>query len=186
MGYAIADELASRGADVILISGPTVIAPEHANIKVIHVTTAREMYANAIAYFSQCHAAILAAAVADYRPKSPAEQKIKRTAENMTIELEANPDIAAELGKRKDKQILAGFALETDNHIENAQKKLEIKNFDFIVLNPANEPGAGFMTDTNRITIIDRNKQVEHFELKPKRELAKDIVNKLESFLNLL
>lgn len=183
MGYAIANELANRGAAVTLISGPVSLKPESANVELVPVTTAQQMYDMALKYFPQCQAAILAAAVADYRPKHAASQKIKRTDNSLTLELEPNPDIAAELGKRKQNQILVGFALETDNHIDNARKKLQAKNFDFIVLNPANEPHAGFMSDTNRITIIDKHEKVETFATKSKQEVAKDIVDRLEKLL---
>ncbi|HOK99314.1 MAG TPA: bifunctional phosphopantothenoylcysteine decarboxylase/phosphopantothenate--cysteine ligase CoaBC [Bacteroidales bacterium] len=183
MGYAIANELANRGAAVTLISGPVSLKSESANIELVPVTTAQQMYDMALKYFPQCQAAILAAAVADYRPKHAVSQKIKRTDDSLTLELEPNPDIAAELGKRKQNQILVGFALETDNHIDNARKKLQAKNFDFIVLNPANEPHAGFMSDTNRITIIDKHEKVETFATKSKQEVAKDIVDRLEKLL---
>lgn len=183
MGYAIANELANRGAAVTLISGPVSLKPESTNIELVPVTTAQQMYDMVLKYFPQCQAAILAAAVADYRPKHAASQKIKRTDDSLTLELEPNPDIAAELGKRKQNQILVGFALETDNHIDNARKKLQAKNFDFIVLNPANEPHAGFMSDTNRITIIDKHEMVETFATKSKQEVAKDIVDRLEKLL---
>lgn len=183
MGYAIANELANRGAAVTLISGPVSLKPESTNVELVPVTTAQQMYDMVLKYFPQCQAAILAAAVADYRPKHAASQKIKRTDDSLTLELEPNPDIAAELGKRKQNQILVGFALETDNHIDNARKKLQAKNFDFIVLNPANEPHAGFMSDTNRITIIDKHEMVETFATKSKQEVAKDIVDRLEKLL---
>jgi len=183
MGYAIAQELATRGAEVVLISGPVNLKPDHPHIQLVRVTTANEMYQSALTHFPHCHAAILAAAVADYRPKQVASHKIKRSENPLVVELEPNPDIAAELGRRKTNQILAGFALETDNHIDNAQKKLQTKNFDFIVLNPANDPQAGFMADTNRITIIDKEQNIETFDLKSKTEVARDIVDKLEQLL---
>jgi phosphopantothenoylcysteine decarboxylase/phosphopantothenate--cysteine ligase len=179
MGYAIADELAKRGAHVFLISGPVNISPSYSSIELIKVTSAKEMLDKALALFPNCDAAILTAAVADFRPKNVANQKIKRTDQNLLIELEPNPDIALELGKLKKNQIIVGFALETENYLENAQKKLEAKNFDFIVLNPANEPDAGFMADTNRITIIDRKNNIKNFELKSKKEVAADIVDEL-------
>lgn len=183
MGYAIASELAARGAAVVLISGPVHLEPDKTNIELIRVTTAQQMFEKALTYFPQCQAAILAAAVADYRPSQVASHKIKRTDSSLTLQLEPNPDIAAELGKQKKSQILVGFALETDNYIDNARKKLKSKNLDFIVLNPANEPHTGFMTDTNRITIIDKYENVETFDLKTKQEVAKDIVNRLEKML---
>ncbi|MGC8824074.1 MAG: bifunctional phosphopantothenoylcysteine decarboxylase/phosphopantothenate--cysteine ligase CoaBC [Bacteroidales bacterium] len=183
MGYAIANELADRGAEVVLISGPVHIESDKTNIELIRVTTARQMFEKALQYFAQCHAAVLAAAVADYRPSQTASHKLKRNENSLIIELQPNPDIAAELGKQKNSQVLVGFALETDNHIDNARKKLKSKNLDFIVLNPANEPQAGFMTDTNRITIIDKDENIETFDLKSKQEVAKDIVDRLEKML---
>ncbi len=184
MGIAIAEELANRGAEVVLILGPTNQKLNIKNITVINVTTANQMLEACLQYYSSCDAAILAAAVADYRPVKTAEQKIKRSSSNMQIELEANPDIAETLGKLKSKQILAGFALETDNYIENAKLKLLKKNFDFIVLNPANVTGAGFMTDTNKITIIDKNGNIENYPLKSKKEVAIDIINKLQQLIS--
>ncbi len=185
MGYAIAEECARHGAEVILISGPVHLTLSHPQIKIVRVTTAREMLEESKKYFPQCNAAIMSAAVADFRPKHTANQKIKRKADDLLLPLEPNPDIAAELGKIKaNRQILMGFALETENHIENAQKKLVSKNFDCIILNPANEHDAGFMCDTNRLTIIDRNGNIENYDTKPKRELAKDIANKLEQLFH--
>jgi len=184
MGYSIAEELALRGAKVFLISGPVNIALEHPNVKLIKVKSANEMYEECKKNFSQCNAAILAAAVADYRPVNSSEQKIKRKANNINIELTSNPDIAAYLGSIKKNQILAGFALETNEGIENAKKKLKSKNFDFIVLNMANEDGAGFMKDTNKITIIDNKNNIKNFQQKSKKEVAKDIVDTLYSLMN--
>ncbi len=184
MGYSIAEELALRGAKVFLISGPVNIALEYPNVKLIKVKSANEMYEECKKNFSQCNAAILAAAVADYRPVNSSEQKIKRKANNINIELTSNPDIAAYLGSIKKNQILAGFALETNEGIENAKKKLKSKNFDFIVLNMANEDGAGFMKDTNKITIIDNKNNIKNFQQKSKKEVAKDIVDTLYSLMN--
>ncbi len=183
MGYAIADELQERGAEVILISGPVNIeAPQ--NVKVINVTTADEMYNSCVNNFSTCDIAIMAAAVADYKPVNKADKKVKRKGENISIQLEPTKDIAKELGKMKtDKQILLGFALETNNEIQNAHTKLEKKNLDFIVLNSLQDKGAGFNYDTNKITIIDKNKTIKKFELKTKKEVAEDIVNELENKL---
>lgn len=184
MGFAIAETLAERGAHVILVSGPTALSPGHSNIRYFPVTTAREMLAICTEKFPETDGAILSAAVADFRPASPVKHKIKRKEENLHIELEPNPDIAATLGgmKRKD-QFLAGFALETENGTDNAREKLKRKNFDFIVLNSLEDEGSGFNSYTNKITIIDRNNKTIAYELKPKQEVASDIVNFLDNML---
>ena len=177
MGYAIAEELAERGGEVVLVSGPVDIKPKHANIQLINVESAQEMYNACIGEFAKCDAAIMSAAVADYAPETTAVEKIKRDPNSdMVLKLVPNPDIAAQLGKIKtDKQILAGFALETENERSNAQKKLETKNLDFIVLNSLKDKGAGFGYDTNKISIVYRNGESESFSLKPKTEVACDI-----------
>jgi phosphopantothenoylcysteine decarboxylase/phosphopantothenate--cysteine ligase len=137
-----------------------------------------------MAVFDKCDGAILSAAVADYRPKSPVAHKIKRKDENLTIELEPNPDFAATLGKiKRPDQFLAGFALETDNEIMNATEKLARKNFDFIVLNSLKDKGAGFNSESNKITIIGKDNKVDRFELKSKVEVATDILNYLENII---
>ena len=183
MGYSIAEELNSRGADVTLISGPVNISA-NSNIKVIKVKTGEEMYKASLTEFKKSDIAIMSAAVADYRAKHIADHKIKRDKSDLTIELEANKDIALELGKLKSKeQIIVGFALETDNEEQNAIKKLKKKNLDFIVLNSLNDKGAGFSSDTNKITIIDNYNKKTIFELKSKVEVAKDISNYLVKFL---
>lgn len=184
MGYALAEAFANTGARVILISGPVSLSTDHPNIEIFHVTTAREMLEKCLEVFPQCNIAILAAAVADYTPVNPAKTKLKREHDTLTLELKANPDIAAELGNRKKTgQILAGFALETGNGPENALQKLRKKNFDFIVLNSLEDEGAGFGTDTNKITILDNNHPPEEFSLKDKKAVALDILNKTLSFL---
>ncbi len=183
MGYAIASELEKRGAEVILISGPVNIAPPK-NVKVINVKTADEMYNSCVSNFSKCDIAIMAAAVADYKPVKQSDIKVKRKGENISIQLEPTKDIAKELGKMKtNKQILLGFALETNNEMQNAYTKLEKKNLDFIVLNSLQDKGAGFNYDTNKITIIDKDKTIKKFELKSKQAVAEDIVNELENKL---
>jgi phosphopantothenoylcysteine decarboxylase/phosphopantothenate--cysteine ligase len=142
------------------------------------------MLAACLLHFKEADGAILSAAVADYRPKSPVSHKIKRTSGNLVIELEPNPDIAAELGKIKQKrQFLAGFALETENELTNAQEKLIKKNFDFIVLNSLQDKGSGFNSDTNKITIIGKDNKKTHFELKSKYDAAFDIIQHLEYLL---
>jgi phosphopantothenoylcysteine decarboxylase / phosphopantothenate---cysteine ligase len=180
MGFAIADTLASFGAKVILIAGPVKIKAQHPNVQTISISSALEMHAACKKYFPKAQGAILSAAVADYRPSKPAANKIKSSKNGLNIELVSNPDIAADLGKIKKKgQLLAGFALETENEDANAISKLKKKNFDFIVLNSLNEPGAGFNTETNKITIIDKNNNKQKFELKDKKSVAIDIVLKV-------
>ncbi|MDL2315419.1 bifunctional phosphopantothenoylcysteine decarboxylase/phosphopantothenate--cysteine ligase CoaBC [Bacteroidales bacterium OttesenSCG-928-C19] len=184
MGFNLAEELAARGAEVVLVAGPVELKTNSSNIQRIDVVSAREMYEACMKNFSLCDAAILSAAVADYRPEKPAEQKIKKTADELNIKLVQTEDILASLGKEKKKgQVLVGFALETDNETENAIKKLQKKNLDFIVLNSLNDKGAGFGTETNKVTIIDKNEQLFSFPLKSKKEVAKDIVDHLCSIL---
>ena len=186
MGFAIAEELAFRGSKVHLVSGPVSIPyPSHPAITVHKVVSAVEMHDAVKKLFPESDGAIFAAAVADFRPVSTADNKIKR--ENKTsfeIKLEKNPDIEDEMGKiKKDNQITVGFALETDEDLQNASKKLVSKNLDFIVLNSLKDKGSGFGTDTNKITIIDKGNKKTVFELKHKRKVAEDIVNHLVSLL---
>lgn len=177
MGFAIAEELAEQGARVNLVTGPTQQHTNHPNINVIKVTSADQMHAVCHEHFPASDVAVLAAAVADYKPEKVAEQKIKKNGEHMTIALTRTPDIAASLGKIKNaRQVIVGFALETEHERDNAFKKLESKNFDFIVLNSLNDKGAGFGHDTNKITIINRKREVTEFVLKDKKEVARDIV----------
>jgi phosphopantothenoylcysteine decarboxylase/phosphopantothenate--cysteine ligase len=184
MGFAIAESLAGSGCKVILVSGPVSLKPADNLIEFIPVHTAQQMLDACMAVFDKCDGAILSAAVADYRPKSPVAHKIKRKDENLTIELEPNPDIAATLGKiKRPDQFLAGFALETDNEIMNATEKLARKNFDFIVLNSLKDKGAGFNSESNKITIIGKDNKVDRFELKSKVEVATDILNYLENII---
>lgn len=177
MGYAIAEELANKGAEVVLISGPTHLTTTHANIKLMRVTSAEEMYQACISNFDTCDIAVLSAAVADYKPATRADQKIKKLGATINLELVKTHDIAEELGKLKKKQFVVGFALETENEKVNAQKKIAAKNFDLIVLNSLNDAGAGFGHDTNKITLIDKKNQATEFILKSKKEVAADIVN---------
>ncbi len=181
MGYSIATELSNQGADVVLISGPVNIKIDHPNINVVEVKSAKEMYDACIQLFTpDIDMAILTAAVSDFTPSLKRKKKIKKGNKSLNIELIPTRDIAAEISKRKEiKQKVIGFALETDNEIENAYKKLKKKNFDFIVLNSLNDVGAGFNYDTNKITIIDKNKNIEEYDLKTKAEAAHDIVKKL-------
>lgn len=179
MGYAIADEAARLGADVILISGPTHWPVNNSGIKLIRVQTAEEMYEQCHLYFETVDVAIAAAAVADYKPKAVADQKIKKSESNFSIELEKTKDILASLGKIKKQQFLIGFALETENEIEHAKLKIQKKNLDLIVLNSLNDEGAGFGKATNKVTFIDKSFQIEPMPLKSKEEVAKDILNKV-------
>jgi phosphopantothenoylcysteine synthetase/decarboxylase len=180
MGYAIAERLASLGAKVILISGPVSLQCKSENITRINVVSAVEMHTECHRYFAECNGAVMVAAVADFAPLIIENQKIKRTSENYFLELRPNPDIAASLGrvKRKD-QILVGFALETSNEQENAALKLLKKNLDLIILNSLIDNGAGFQYDTNKIKILDRSGVIFTSELKQKKEIAVDIVNKI-------
>lgn len=180
MGVAIADELAERGAEVILVLGPSKLQAAHPSVLTLKVESAQQMYEAATAHFSKCHAAILAAAVADYRPKHISDIKIKKKEGDMTLELEKTLDIAAALGTQKQAhQKLVGFALETNSEMENALSKLKRKNLDFIVLNSLRDAGAGFSHNTNKISIIFSENNVKEFDLKNKDDVAKDIVNEL-------
>lgn len=178
MGYAIAEEAAGAGASVTLVSGPTHLIPINSAIKVIKVKSSQEMFEACFSIYDQMDINILAAAVADYMPKNVADQKIKKKDSEMYIELVKTNDIAKTLGQKKQKhQLNIGFALETESEIEHAQQKIKTKNFDLIVLNSLNDQGAGFGHDTNKITIIDNQNKIEHFELKSKNEVAKDIIH---------
>ena len=176
MGYALAKALQKAGADVTLISGPSSL-PDPENITTIRVKSSDEMYEAASSCFPTAEITILAAAVADYKPKNAAPEKIKKAGESMTLELVKTVDIAMTLGKiKKDSQLLIGFALETTNEEAHAREKLKKKNFDFIVLNSLKNPGSGFGHDTNQISIIDNN-NIFNFELKHKEKVAQDIVD---------
>lgn len=185
MGYALAEACANRGAEVILVSGPVSLSTHHPSIKRIDVESADEMYEATVHAFQEANAAILCAAVADYRPENKTEQKIKREKdEELLLRLVANKDIAAALGSmKKDGQVLVGFALETQNGVQHATGKLERKNLDFIVLNSLSDAGAGFRCDTNKVSILERNGQITEYALKSKTEVAGDIVNKLVDYL---
>lgn len=177
MGFAIAEALANEGATVNLVTGPTQQHTSHTNISVKAVTSAEEMYNACNSLFPTTDITVLSAAVADYKPIVKAEQKIKKTNENLVLELTKTHDIAATLGKLKHNgQVIVGFALETENEQSNAVKKLETKNFDLIVLNSLNDNGAGFGHDTNKITLIDKSQRRKTFELKSKKAVAHDIV----------
>ena len=179
MGFAIAKTAANLGAEVILISGPSSETIQHSFVKRIDVKSAQEMYTAAHAYFETCDIAILSAAVADYSPKNVATQKIKKKDATLEIVLEKTKDILASLGAIKAHQFLVGFALETNNELENATAKLKKKNLDMIVLNSLQDKGAGFATNTNKITIIDKDLSKKPFDLKPKAAVAEDILNEI-------
>ena len=178
MGFALAEALAKEGAEVELVSGPTALKIDHPQVKVTRVESAREMYAAATEVFPRCNGAILSAAVADYRPAECADHKLKKNgSEGMHLELVQNPDILATLGSMKrEGQTLVGFALETDNEEANAQRKLDKKNLDYIVLNSLRDKGAGFGVDTNKVTIIGRDGSRKESPLMSKKEVAQLIV----------
>ncbi len=178
MGFAIAEELANQGAEVNLISGPTSLTLTNPLIMLKRVTSAEEMFQECVSLFPSMDISVLSAAVADFKPAVMADQKIKKNNSGLTIELVKTKDIAAELGKMKTQhQFTVGFALETENEVDNAEKKIVSKNFDLIVLNSLKDNGAGFGHDTNRITLIDRKNTTKKFNLKSKKEVARDIVN---------
>ena len=179
MGYALAEEAARRGAQVTLVSGPVAIRAKHSAINVIDVESAKQMYDKCVNIFPDVDIAIMCAAVADYAPEKQSDVKIKREKDDIpVIKIVKNPDIAASLCKMKTEgQILVGFALETNNEETNAQDKMQRKNLDAIVLNSLNDSGAGFGTDTNKVTIFfaDGNKKI--YDMKSKTEVAKDIID---------
>lgn len=183
MGYALAEECASRGAEVTLVSGPVSLSLHNPAVKLVRVESAREMLSACEDVFPSSDVAVMCAAVADYAPRTVADHKIKREHSDVpVIELVKNPDIAATLGKMKRSgQLLVGFALETDNEADNAREKLQRKNLDMIVLNSMRNKGAGFGTDTNKVTIFKADGAREEFGLKPKREVAADIVDAIMS-----
>ncbi len=184
MGAAIAEQCARLGAKVIFINGGQGLRPKHPNIEIVTAPSANEMFLASKQHFPFCDAAILAAAVADYSPTEVADKKIKKKAEQFDINLKKTVDIAAFLGQAKtEKQILVGFALETNNAVENAQKKISSKNLDFIVLNTLEDAGAGFGHDTNKVSLIDNQGQIDTRPLQSKIAVAVDIVDKLVSLL---
>ena len=184
MGYALAEECARRGATVELISGPVQLKPQHPNIHLTKVESAKEMFEASTRTYPPCQAGILCAAVADFTPEHVADQKIKREGDDLVLRLQPTQDIAKALGQMKqDGQILVGFALETNDELAHAQEKMERKRFDFIVLNSLNDKGAGFQHDTNKVTFVSQKGQKD-FELKPKTEVARDIVNELRSLMD--
>ncbi|PZR20029.1 MAG: bifunctional phosphopantothenoylcysteine decarboxylase/phosphopantothenate--cysteine ligase CoaBC [Flavobacterium psychrophilum] len=184
MGFDIAKAAADEGAEVVLVTGPTHLKLSHSLVKVVHVTSSEEMYKACHEHFDTVDAAIAAAAVADYRPANVAPQKIKKSESTLTLELEKTKDILSSLGEKKKNQFLIGFALETENEIENAKLKIKKKNLDLIVLNSLNDEGAGFGKPTNKVTFIDKDFNLEPLELKTKEEVAQDIINKIKTHYN--
>ena len=184
MGFALAKAAANLGAEVVLIAGPSNESIQHSFVNRVDVVSADEMYETTHQYYRDVDIAILSAAVADYKPKNIANQKIKKKDAALTIELAPTKDILASLGAIKAHQYLVGFALETNNEVENAKSKLKRKNLDAIVLNSLQDKGAGFATNTNKITIIDKNLNEKPFELKSKKEVAQDIMNEIINKIN--
>jgi len=178
MGFEIAESIAANGGEVTLVSGPSKLEVRHPNIKLIKVETASEMYKKCLENFGFVDGAIMTAAVADYRPSKSSDSKIKKQKQSITINLEPTQDILASLGKIKEQQFLVGFALETDNEIKNAKKKLKSKNADLIVLNSLNVEGSGFNVDTNKVWLVEKD-EITEMELMPKSEVAKVIVRKI-------
>jgi phosphopantothenoylcysteine decarboxylase/phosphopantothenate--cysteine ligase len=179
MGFEIAKAAANLGAEVTLITGPTHEKAEHSLIAIVAITSALEMYKEVHKYYQDVDIAVLSAAVADYKPNFVANQKIKKKNSTLTLELVKTKDILASCGELKMNQILVGFALETNNALENAIDKLKKKNLDLIILNSLQDSGAGFRVSTNKITIIDKDENVLNYELKPKSEVALDILSEI-------
>lgn len=185
MGFALAEEFARRGAEVVLVAGPVTLTTGHPSIRRVDVESAAEMYAEVIPAAADCDIIVSCAAVADFTPEEKAVSKIKREGENLCLKLQPTQDIAAELGKRKKEgQLLVGFALETDDEQCNAFQKLKKKNLDLIVLNSLKDEGAGFGGDTNKVTMIDRREHIQEYALKSKREVACDIVGRVKNLLS--
>ncbi len=184
MGKAIANELANRGANVDLVLGPATKEGIHPSVRLTEVKSAEEMQIACTAIYKESNAAILSAAVADYKPATQAQQKIKKKTDSYSLELVKTVDVLKSLGSlKRENQLLVGFALETENEVENATGKLHKKNLDFIVLNSMNDKDAGFGKDTNKVTIIEKTGNSTVYETKPKSEVAKDIVNLLTTYL---
>jgi phosphopantothenoylcysteine decarboxylase/phosphopantothenate--cysteine ligase len=182
MGYAIAEVAAARGARVILVSGPTALVPPQ-GVDVIHVETAQQMHDAVLAKLTAATVVIKAAAVADYRPKQVAGRKLKKDEAVPEVTLESTPDILAEVGKRKGRRILVGFAAETEDLVENARKKLQRKNLDLMVANNVSQPGAGFDADTNAVKILDAQGKVEELPVQSKRSVADRVLDRVVELL---
>lgn len=184
MGFSLAEEFAALGADVTLITGPVNLNLQNPGIKRVDITSAGDMYDACMAVKDESEIIVMAAAVADFKPISQETAKLKKSESAFDLKLQPTRDILAVLGKlKKPGQILVGFALETDHEEENARKKLEIKNLDLIVLNSLRDEGAGFKTPTNKVTILFKSGKIQHLPLKPKREIAQDIINSIESII---
>lgn len=184
MGFAIAEEAAARGAEVILVTGPVHLKALDSRIRSVEVRSAKQMLEEAEKAFSECQAAILSAAVADYAPEEYHDTKIKReNTDRITLKLVKNPDIAAHLGAKKGNRVLVGFALETDHELDHAIDKMKRKSLDMIVLNSLKNPLAGFNKDTNQVTILKKDGSETEYPAKSKREVAKDIIDQIESML---
>lgn len=180
MGFALAEKFANEGASVILVAGPTSMVCNHPEVKTVSVVTAAEMFQACNDVFNDIDIAVFAAAVADFTPVIYHDKKIKRGKDDLVIHLKPTTDIAADFGKRKrENQFLVGFALETNDGLKNAWKKVQKKNLDMIVLNSLTDKGAGFGTDTNKITILDDEHQVMEFKLKSKNAVAEDIISEI-------
>ncbi len=187
MGIEIARAFADQGAEVTLVLGPSNISPNRNNINLLPVTSAKEMYDAVMTFFPKTDIAVLSAAVADFRPEIVADQKIKKNpdTDSITLKLVKTDDILKTVGsQKKDNQVVVGFALETENGIANAKKKLHTKNIDLIVLNEMSEQGVGFKTKTNKISIINKNDEMTEFDLKPKSEVALDVLNAIYQYIN--
>lgn len=184
MGFEIAKAASNLGAEVCLISGPTHEKVGNKSISITLVTSAEDMYRETLKVFDSADVAILSAAVSDYRPENISKSKIKKSEKTLTLQLVKTTDILASLGKIKKDQFLVGFALETNNELENAKSKLVNKNLDLIVLNSLNDEGAGFAVDTNKVTFIDRHNNITKFDLKSKKEVAKDLLNVITKQIN--
>ncbi|HFK5572654.1 bifunctional phosphopantothenoylcysteine decarboxylase/phosphopantothenate--cysteine ligase CoaBC [Elizabethkingia anophelis] len=184
MGFALAEAAADRGAEVILITGPSSLHTTHPNISLHAVISAKEMLEEVFKYYENVDVAIMSAAVADYTPKYYSDQKIKKKEQDFMIELVKNPDILKTMGEKKSHQLLVGFALETQNEVEYAKSKLVQKNLDLIILNSLQDSGAGFKRDTNKISIFTKEGESKVFDLKKKTEVAEDILNVVEEKLH--
>ena len=181
MGFELANAAAKLGAEIVLVSGPSSLTTNNPSIEIVRVVSAQEMFNAVHKYYNECDIAVCAAAVSDYRPSKVSEQKIKKESETLQIDFVKNKDILLSMGDKKKDQYLVGFALETENELENAKKKLQKKNLDAIVLNSLNDEDAGFGKTTNKITFIDKNLEIKTFEVKNKAEVALDIWNEIIS-----
>ena len=184
MGYAIANEAASQGAEVVLVSGPTDEIPTHPAIKLVRTNTADEMLESCLQDFNDCNILVMAAAVADYKPKNLRKNKIKKSEKTSSIELVKTVDILQQLGEKKSNQLLVGFSLETENELVNAKTKLQKKNLDAIVLNSLADKGAGFQHNTNKITFIPAKGKHITYPLKNKSEVAVDILDEIKTMID--